>query len=282
VRNILLFIRRYFTFISFILLQVIALSFLFSYNKFHEAAFMRVANESTGWINLRYDRLESYLQLKEKNEALTRQNTLLLNQLPANFTATDTSSAVLPDSLFHDSLSSHRKYLWREAKVVSNTVGLPNNYFTIERGENQGIRKDMGVISAMGIAGTVVNTSSNFAVVMSMLHRQFRVSARIKKSGDLGIVQWDGKDPQFVLMSNVPKSVSVAKGDSVVTSPYSYLFPGGLMVGVVQQIINDPASNFYTLKLRTATDFFKFEYAYVVENLSRDEQKKLEDSTFKN
>ena len=243
---------------------------------------MRVANETTGWIDLRYDRLESYLQLKEKNEALMRQNAFLLNQLPSNFISVDTLTGILPDTLFHDSTSGHRKYVWREAKVVSNTVGLPNNYFTIERGENQGIRKDMGVMSSKGIAGTVVNTSPNFAVVMSVLHRQFRVSARIKKSGDLGIVQWDGKDPQHVLMSNVPKSVSVAKGDSVVTSPYSYLFPGGLMVGVVQEVINDPASNFNTLRLRTATDFFKFEYAYVVENLSRDEQKNLEDSTFKN
>ena len=55
-----------------------------------------------------------------------------------------------------------------------------------------------------------------------------------------------------------------------------------LAEGLPQEVINDPASNFNTLRLRTATDFFKFEYAYVVENLSRDEQKNLEDSTFKN
>lgn len=243
---------------------------------------MRVANETTGWFNLRHDRLESYFRLKEKNESLALQNERLLNQMMSNFIKVDSGSSPVSDTLFHDSLILRRNYLWREAKVVANTVGLPNNYFTLARGERQGIRKEMGVISSTGIAGTVVNTSANFSVVMSLLHRQFRVSAKIKKTADLGIVQWDGKSPLYVLMTNVPKSVPVALGDSVVTSPYSYLFPGGLMIGTVAEIVNDPASNFHALRLKTATDFYKFEYAYVVENLSKDEQKALEDSTMKN
>jgi rod shape-determining protein MreC len=63
-----------------------------------------------------------------------------------------------------------------------------------------------------------------------------------------------------------------------VTSQYSYLFPHGIFIGKVDEIINDPSSNFFTLRLRPATDFFKLEYAYVVENLQKDEQKKLEES----
>jgi rod shape-determining protein MreC len=281
VRNIFLFIRRYFNFIFFVLVQALALFFLFSYNRFHEAAFMRVANESTGWVNTRYDKVEGYFNLKKTNEDLSRQNEQLLNQLRLNYPATDTSAQVVKDTIAYDTLGNTRQYIWRSAKVVGNTVGLQNNYITLQRGEKQGVFKDMGVISPTGIVGTVVNTSDNYAVVMSLLHRQSRVSAKIKKTGELGVVQWDGESPLWVLMTNVPKSVAIAKGDTVVTSQYSYLFPQGVMVGTVMEIVNDKSSNFYTLRLKPATDFFKIEYVTVVENLQKEEQKKLEEATKK-
>ncbi len=74
-------------------------------------------------------------------------------------------------------LGHYRKYLFRAAKVINNSVNFQNNYFTIHRGEKQGIRKDMGVISPSGVAGTVIFTSENMAVVMSLLHSQSRQSA---------------------------------------------------------------------------------------------------------
>lgn len=261
------------------LAETLALVFLFRYNKFHESAFLRLTSESTGWFNARYDKVDAYFHLREANKRLAQQNEILLNQLRMNFQNLDTSSHQVKDTLFVDSVRLPRQYLWRGAKVVGNTAGLQNNYITLQRGEKQGVRKDMGVISTGGIVGTVVSTSENYAVVMSLLHRQFRVSAKIKKSGDLGIVQWDGKSPLYVVMTNVPKSVSIAKGDTVVTSQYSYLFPQGLMVGTVTEIVNDPSSNFYTMRLKSGTDFYKLEYVYVVENLQREEQQKIEETT---
>jgi rod shape-determining protein MreC len=172
--------------------------------------------------------------------------------------------------------------MWRPAKVVSNTVTLQNNYLMVERGLNQGVRKDMGVIGPAGIVGTVVDVSDNYAVVMSMLHRQFRVSAKMKKTSDGGTVQWDGETPFYVTMTGVPKSVAIAKGDTVVTSQYSYLFPQGIMVGTVSSIVEDKTSNFYTLRLKPATNFYGVEYVTVTENLFKDEQKKLEEASRKN
>lgn len=136
----------------------------------------------------------------------------------------------------------------------------------------------MGVVSATGIVGRVINVSENYAVVMSLLHRQSSVSAKIKKTGEVGTVQWDGESPSYVNMTNVPKSVSITKGDTIVTSQYSYLYPQGVMIGTVLEIVNDKASNFYTLRLKPATDFYKLEYVMVVENTQKDEQKKLEEA----
>ena len=281
-RNIFLFIRRYFNFLFFLVLQIIALSFLFRYNKFHEAAFMGVANELTGRVSSKYSNVEYYFHLKKTNESLAHQNELLLNQLKNNFQSPDSLTKIVLDTTQIDTLGIARKYLWREARVVNNSVSLQNNYITIHRGERQGVRKDMGVISPQGIVGMVVNTSENFSVVMTMLNRQSSVSAKILKTGEIGKVQWDGRSPGFITMINIPKSVPVVKGDSVVTSGYSLSFPPGIMIGVIADIIDDKTSNFYTLTLKPSTNFYSLEYVTVVDNLQKDEQKRLEEAERKN
>ena len=278
-RNIFLFIRRYFNFLFFVVLQIMSLYLLFHYNKFHEAAYMRVAHEVTGRLDGRYNNITYYFHLKKTNEDLVKENERLRNQVTAQFTGPDTAQRLVVDTVAFDSTGAFRKYIWRTAKVVYNTVSLPNNTLTIERGENQGVKKDMGVIGPSGVVGTVISTSGNYAIVMSMLNRQSRVSSRLKKTGESTTVIWDGIDPNYVLMNNIPRSVQVAIGDSVVTSNYSDLFPPGILVGTVAEIVNNKSSNFYTLRLKTATNFYSVEHVMVVENVLRNEQKMLEAAT---
>jgi rod shape-determining protein MreC len=281
VRNIFLFIRRYFNFLFFLVLQIIALSFLFRYNKFHEAAFMGIANELTGRVSSRYSNVQYYFHLKKTNEALAAQNEQLLNQMKSNFQPADTAVQVVVDTTYVDTSGIQRRYVWRAARVVNNSVSLKNNYITIHRGEDQGVRKDMGVISPEGIVGMVVNTSENYAVVMTMLNRQSSVSAKLKKGGEIGKVQWDGRSPDNVTMMNIPKSAEVAKGDSVVTSGYSLSFPPGILIGTVTNVVEDKTSNFVTLQIKPSTNFYNVEYVMVVDNLQKEEQKKLEEATRK-
>jgi len=91
VRNAFLFIRRHFNFLFFLVLQIISLSFLFRYNKSHEAAFLNVSTEVTGRLNERYNNIEYYFQLKKTNEALVQENLRLRQQLITNFEAPDSS-----------------------------------------------------------------------------------------------------------------------------------------------------------------------------------------------
>jgi rod shape-determining protein MreC len=117
---------------------------------------------------------------------------------------------------------------------------------------------------------------------MSMLNRQSSVSAKLKKSREIGKVQWDGESPDYVTMINIPKNVPVAKGDSIVTSGYSLSFPPEVLIGTVSAIVDDKTSNFYTLMIKPATNFYNLEYVTVVDNLQKEEQQKLEDATRKN
>lgn len=281
-RNIFLFIRRYFNFVFFVVLQIAALYILFHYNKFHEAVFSGFANEITGNVGGKYSNVTNYFHLKSTNDALYKENAELRNRLFSNFDRPDTTQKLIQDTIAYDTLGHFRKYLWRPAKVVNNSVSLPNNTLTIDRGENQGVHKNMGVISANGVVGVVINTSSNYAIVMSLLHRQSKISASLKKTGETGQVLWDGTSPLYITLKNVPKSAQVAKGDSVITSPYaSYRFPQGILIGTVMEIVDDKTSSFYTLRLKPATNFFNVQYVTVVENLQKEEPVKLEEETNK-
>ncbi len=280
-RNIFLFIRRYFNFIFFLALQVLALSFLFRYNKFHEAAAMGVASEITGSINDRYNTVEYYFKLKKANEVLVKENVSLREMLRSNYQPADTSSRIVVDSIRVDSLKPYQKYTYLDARVVGSFVTTQTNFFTLHRGSNQGVAVDMAVIGSRGIVGRVVNVSNNFATVMSMISRQFKVDGKLKGSEERGSVSWDGVNPRFVQMRNIPKNIKVNKGDSVLTSDLSSIFPPNILIGTVDTAISDPSTNFLNLRLRTATNFSTIQYVYVVRNKQMEEQTALETATRK-
>jgi rod shape-determining protein MreC len=279
-RNIFLFIRRFFTLIVFIVLQGFALWMLFRFNRLHHAAFLGVANEITGRVNTQVDKLDDYFHRDEENRRLHKMNDSLMNLLRSNFAYLDTGQQQVVDSLKIDTVNAVRRYLWREAKVVYNTVSAEKNYLQLNRGAKYGIRDNMAVLSSDGgVVGRVVNVSPNFSSVMSLLHIQSSVSAMLKKTGDAGTLEWDGKNPRLVQLRGVGKSVEVKVGDTVLTGRYSDIFPPEKLIGTVAEVTSDPATGFYLLKIRTAVNFSNIQQVFVVENLQRDEQVLLQRET---
>lgn len=274
-RNVFLFIARFSNLLFFLILQVVALSMLFQYNKFHQAAYMNVANEMTGKVYIRYNNIETYFSLQKENERLKQQNAQLLNALKEDYAIPDSAMELVTDTFRVDSLEQYRKFLYLPAKVIGNSISAQNNYITLFRGSRQGVGVNMAVIGPGGIIGKVVNVSPNMSVAMSLLHRKNSVVALLKKGGGFGEVVWDGKDPRFVTLNNIPRTVKVARGDTVVTSSYSDIFPPGKVVGYVEQILEDKSTSTYSLKLKTATDFYTVQHAFIVKNLQKAEMDSL-------
>lgn len=281
-KNIFLFIRRYFNFLFFLVLQIASFILLVKYNEAHEAAYSNVASEVIGRLNLQFNNVQSYFKLKETNRQLSEENARLRNIMGINFEGPDTTRVAVLDSLVRDTLGRQRKYLWLPAKVVSNTTSSQTNFLTLHRGSNQGVARDMAVVGPDGVVGTVIDVSANYSRVMSVLHRNSKVSAMLKKGNVTGSVDWDGKDPHFLTLRNIPRSIPVAKGDTVVTSTYSANFPSHIMVGTIFSIGADPSSNSYTIKLRAATNFYNIQFVNVVQNVQWEEQRRLEAAPVKN
>jgi len=232
---------------------------------------MNYANEYTGKISGQYNSIEYYFKLKRTNDSLVKANERLYNKLKQDFEIPDSVSKLVLDTIRVDSTNINRKFLYMQAKVVGNSVGLPNNYVQVSRGSLQGVEKELGVIDINGaVVGHVVDLSNNYAVVMSLLHKQNNTSARLKKSGAFGSVIWDGEKTNVVLLKDIPKNIKVTVGDSVVTSGYGR-FPYGLLIGTVSEIENDTKTNTYIIRVKTAADFYNIQYVYVINNLKKEE-----------
>ena len=277
-RNIFLFIRRYSTLLLFLLLQGFSIYLIVRYNRYHNAVFSSTANQITGKVNEQYNRVEDYFHLKKTNDSLWKANERLYNKLRENFQIPDTLSKIVIDSLKIDSLEQHRIYRYLQATVLENSVTTQSNYIVLGRGKNQDLKDGMGLIDVNnGVVGIITTVSSDYAVVMSMLHKDSHISGKLLKGGETGTLNWDGKAPNIVSFTGIPKSAKVVKGDTVITSGFSTTFPKGLLIGFVTEVIPEKSTNNYTIKLKTAADFYNLQYVYVIDNKQQEAVKQLLD-----
>lgn len=242
-RNIFLFIRKYFNFILFILLQGFCIYLIVHYSNYHQAVFSKTANQLTGKVNKQYSNIESYFKLKKTNDSLEAAIDKLYNKLKADFELPDTTSRYFIDSLKVDSMERFRKYHYFPAKVVYNSVTAQNNFVVLNRGASQNMKEGMGIIDPnSGVVGIITEVSNDYSVVMSLLHRDSHLSGKLLKGGESGILNWDGKTPNMVSLSGIPKSAKVVKGDTIISSGLSTSsIPKGMMLGIVQEVKPDKA-----------------------------------------
>ncbi len=277
-RNIFLFISRYFNFLFFLFIQGICIYFITSYSKYHQAALGAVTNNITGKVNTEYNKVEYYFQLKRTNDSLLKANERLYNLLRSDYDVPDSINRTVIDTIRVDSLTQYRKLSFVSAKVVGNSVSAQNNFIVIKSSQGMQLKPGMGVVDVNNsVVGIITEVDGNYAVAMSLLHKDSHISGKLAKTGETGTLNWDGKEPNLIFLSNIPKSARITKGDSIITSGFSTSFPMGLMIGRVEAVYADAASTNYKVKFRTATNFYNLQYVYVIINADQEPVKKILD-----
>jgi len=272
-RNIFVFIwRNHFVFL-FLLLESLALSMLIQNNNHQRAGFINSANIVSGNILNIYNSITEYFFLKQTNEKLAAENAALKKYSVNSFFKYDLQVFNISDTVFR------QQYTYRTAKVVNKSVNKRNNYLTLNRGKLQGIEKDMAVITPDGVAGIVKDVSENFSTVISMLHVNSKISAQIKGNNYFGSVVWNGNDDSYVDLTDIPSHVKLHKGDTVVTTSYSAIFPEGIVVGTIDEFNLEAGNNFYNIRIKPGVDFRNVSNVYVIGNLLKNEQINLEEET---
>jgi len=97
------------------------------------------------------------------------------------------------------------------------------------------------------------------------------MSAKLKKSNQVGSLYWKGDDYKIGKLVDIPSHVQFDKGDTIITSGFSNIFPEGQMIGVVENSTLQTGDNFYTIDVRFAVDFNNIYYVFVIENLMQQE-----------
>ena len=170
-----------------------------------------------------------------------------------------------------DTINADTIYEFIPARVVNNTVNRPNNYILIDKGAADGIEKDMGVISSSGIVGIVADVSQHYASVMSLLHSYTTISVRFKDSGQLANLRWETTNYRYGMVDDIPTHLRLQKGDTIVTSSYSFIFPENLMAGTVMELIPSPSGTLNKAKVKFATDFSTLKNVYVIHHTNKAE-----------
>lgn len=269
-RNVFLFLWRHNFTLLFLLLEVIAFVLIFSANNYHSTAFGVFATKTSGNFYAVVNNSKEYLTLKEENDLLAAENERLLNNQLSSFVSQFADTQNIDDTLFL------QKYQYLSAKVINNTINLRNNFLILDKGKKHGIEKDMGVVNASGVVGIVKDVSDNFCSVVSLLHKETRISSQIRGTGFFGIIVWEGYDPNYATLSDIPALLKINIGDTIETRESSTIFPTGVTIGVIESFDTSNDGNFYTIKVKLSTRFADLTHVYLVKNLLKQEQLMLE------
>lgn len=254
---------------------VICFVLLFKFNPYQQSVFFSSANEMAGRFYIMTSGITGYFGLQEINRDLQKQNGNLEMEL---IRLRDEVSRLSGDSLLvrTSADSSLSRYDFQIAQVINNSVFKTHNYITLNKGRKDGIHSEMGVIDQNGIVGIVNVVSDHYAVAISLLNPKLRLSCKVKGSNYFGSLVWDGKDPRFAVLEELPRHVKFVKGDTIVTSGYSSVFPEGLMVGTVDGFSKQRNDNFYALTVKLSTDFFRLNDVRILDDKGQKERRILE------
>ena len=274
-RNLLNFFLKYNYWFLFILLEVISFAMLFRFNNYQGSAFFTSSNQVAGMVYEAANNVTGYFHLKSINDDLVQKNVeleLQMEHLRSALMELTTDSAGL-EKMKSDALNGYDIY---RADVINNSLTHVDNYITIDKGENDGIRPEMGVINGNGVVGIVYQTSANYSVVIPILNSKSSISCKIKRSDYFGFLKWDGGSSEYATVKDMPRHSLFSLGDTIVTSGHSAVFPGGIPIGTVEDMSDSHDGLSYLLKVKLFTDFGRLNDVRVIAQKGQEEQIELE------
>lgn len=196
----------------------------------------------------------SYFYLREENRDLQQQNGLLESEL----SKLRLQLRLMSEALYADTMTVPevmKPFDFIVASVTNNSIAMPHNYITLNKGSLDGVQPEMGVLDHNGVVGVVNMVGEHHARVISMLNPDFRLSCKVKGNDAFGSLVWDGKEVDEAVLEELPRHALYNQGDTIVTSGYSAVFPEGIPVGTILETLRDDDDNFFRLRIKLFTDF---------------------------
>lgn len=275
-RNLIQFFIRYLVLFLFLILETVAIICIVNHNLYQGSILFSSANKITANILSISNNITDFFQLRTTNQLLSQENTDLLNQISElkhqleNYQTTVADSATLPANV-------PPTVRFIPAKVVNITTHKIRNYITLNKGEQDGVRPDMGVISNGCVVGIVKNVSKNFCVVIPIINSELGINSKIKRNNYAGILKWPGTNYRIAKLHDIARHVDVQLNDTIITSGFTSNFPEGILVGTIRYANLEESDSYYDIDVELGIDYKKLTYVAIIDNRLYDEQKALEE-----
>ena len=275
--------------VVYFILLLFSLVLILNSNYFQKSKVLLFSNSISNYTTENLNYFKEYFKLKEINYNLSKENLVLKNQLEKF------SRRTKLDSLKNVNFS------YKNAKIISNNLSSTKNHLIINKGVKHGLKNEMGVISSTGIVGIINRTSKNYSSVMSILNINTKINAKVKRTSHFGTLEWYGLRTDYMILNDIPETANIEVGDSIITGGMSLIFPEGINIGIVSEIINQNKhndsvvkfivdnkninkakyldfefkENYLTIEVKLHTNMNNLNNVYVIESLNREEFQKI-------
>ncbi len=248
--------------ILFAVLELLSVCIIIFGNEIIKTRFFSEIRKTEAKVFAVFENIRYYLSLKETNTELVEENLKLREEifaLKAEIEEYQAKGYSMSDSLVYDG------YSIIPGKILKNSLTQRINHVIINKGSMHGVKPDMGVITQNGVLGIVTNVSENASSVLSILSKNTGISAKIKSTGTIGPMIWEGRDTKHMCMPEIPHHIEISEGDTVCTSGYSSVFPPDIELGTIESISMTKAG-FKKAVVRLFEDYSSIHFVSIVNN----------------
>lgn len=253
-KNLLNFFLKYNYWFFFVFLEIISFVLLFCFNSYQGSVFFIFVNFVLGVMYDVVNNVIGYFYLKMINDELVQKNVELELQLESIckvlIEVMEDSSGV--EQFKQEVLVGYDIF---KVSVINNSVIYVDNYIIFDKGEVDGICSEMGVVNGSGVVGIVYFIFLYYFIVILVLNFKSSISCKIKWSDYFGFLKWDGGLFEFVFIKDMFCYLLFFLGDIIVISGYSVVFFFGILVGMVDDIVDSYDGLFYLLWVKLFMDF---------------------------
>lgn len=221
--------------------------------------------DAGSWSKNQKDKIANLTKSFEENKLLKQE---LADMRAKNLSAVEVWAENQRLAALLDYKKDNPKMALVTAKVIGRSPGKMRNEIIINRGTAQGIRENMPVVNKDGLVGTVTMVYDNSAKITLLSSAEASVGAIVQRpvSRAVGLVTGEPLEEYYLKLSKLGREMDVVVGDTIVTSGLSGLYPKGIFIGEVVDVVNEKDGLLKYAILRTRVDFDRLEEVMVLTN----------------
>ncbi|MBO4757669.1 MAG: rod shape-determining protein MreC [Bacteroidales bacterium] len=257
---------------TFVLLEIAALSMLKHAGSLQDIWVSKASHRVMAWAWGGFDSIGHYFSLKTENENLAEENAMLAESLRRS---QDRVRTAMENGLLTDTTIVFAGFDHIPASIVKISRNKQHNYFILNKGYEDGVQPQSGVVTTSGIVGIIDAVDKHYAYGLSFMNTGISISARLGNEGAVGPLTWDGVSMDGAVLKEIPLQYKYSPGDTVWTSGYSSLFPPDIPLGIAgsSKVVNGAVNE---IEVDLFQNFSALRYVTVVSNSGREEIMYLE------